>query len=229
MKTIAIMQPTYLPWLGYFDLINRSDVFVFLDSVQFDKRSWQQRNRIKTPNGELMLTVPVLTKGRSDQKICDVMIDISQKFEKKHFNSICSNYKKSRYFEFLVVELEEIFNSEINKLADLNIRLIEWLSSKLGINTKFVYSSQLDTDGSKTELLVNICKIINADHYISPAGSKEYIDQNNLFIKSGIKLSYQNYKHPTYSQLYGDFIPYMSVIDLLFNEGKKSLELIKSG
>ena len=84
MKTIAIMQPTYLPWLGYFDLINRSDVFVFLDSVQFDKRSWQQRNRIKTPNGELMLTVPVLTKGRSDQKICDVMIDPSQKFNKKH-------------------------------------------------------------------------------------------------------------------------------------------------
>ena len=229
MKTIAIMQPTYLPWLGYFDLINRSDVFVFLDSVQFDKRSWQQRNRIKTPNGELMLTVPVLTKGRSDQKICDVMIDISQKFEKKHFNSIYSNYKKSIFFKYFDVELEEIYKNEINKLVDLNIRLIEWLSSKLGINTKFVYSSQLDTDGSKTELLVNICKIINADHYISPAGSKEYIDQNNLFIKSGIKLSYQNYKHPTYSQLFGDFIPYMSVIDLLFNEGKKSLELIKSG
>ena len=176
-----------------------------------------------------MLTVPVLIKGRFNQKIYDVMIDISQKFETKHFNSIWSNYKKSRYFEFLVVELEEIYKNEINKLVDLNIRLIEWLSSKLGINTKFVYSSQLDTDGSKTELLVNICKIINADHYISPAGSKEYIDQNNLFIKSGIKLSYQNYKHPTYSQLYGDFIPYMSVIDLLFNEGKKSLELIKSG
>ena len=180
-------------------------------------------------NGELMLTVPVLIKGRFNQKIYDVMIDISQKFEKKHFNSIYSNYKKSIFFKYFDVELEEIYKNEINKLVDLNIRLIEWVSSKLGINTKFVYSSQLDTDGSKTELLVNICKIINADHYISPAGSKEYIDQNNLFIKSGIKLSYQNYKHPTYSQLYGDFIPYMSVIDLLFNEGKKSLELIKSG
>ena len=229
MITVAIMQPTYLPWLGYFDLVDRSDVFVFLDSVQFEKRGWQQRNRIKTSTGELMLTVPVLTKGRSDQKICDVMIDISQKFEKKHFNSIYSNYKKSIFFKYFDVELEEIYKNEINKLVDLNIRLIEWLSSKLGINTKFVYSSQLDTDGSKTELLVNICKIINADHYISPAGSKEYIDQNNLFIKSGIKLSYQNYKHPTYNQLFGDFIPYMSVIDLLFNEGKKSLEIIKSG
>ena len=86
MTTIAIMQPTYLPWLGYFDLIDRSDILVFLDSVQFDKRSWQQRNRIKTPNGELMLTVPVLTKGKFDQKICDVMIDQSQNFEKKHLN-----------------------------------------------------------------------------------------------------------------------------------------------
>ena len=180
-------------------------------------------------NGELMLTVPVLTKGRFDQKIYDVMIDISKKFETKHFNSICSNYKKSRYFEFLVVELEEIFNSEINKLADLNIRLIEWLTSKMGINTKFVFSSQLDTKGSKTELLANICKKINADHYLSPAGSKEYIEENNIFSKSGIQLSYQDYQHPTYNQLYGDFIPYMSVIDLLFNEGKKSLELIKSG
>ena len=173
-----------------------------------------------------MLTVPVLTKGRFDQKIYDVMIDISQKFETKHFNSICSNYKKSKYFEFLVVELEEIFNSEINKLADLNIRLIEWLSSKMGINTKFVFSSQLDTKGSKTELLANICKKINADHYLSPAGSKEYIEENNIFSKSGIQLSYQDYQHPTYNQLYGDFIPYMSVIDLLFNEGNKASKII---
>ena len=229
MTTVAIMQPTYLPWLGYFDLIDRSDIFVFLDSVQFDKRSWQQRNRIKTPNGELMLTVPVLTKGRFNQNICDVIIDKSQKFEKKHFSSIRLNYKKSKYYELYIQELEKIFNSKISKLTDLNMRLIEWLSLKLGANTKFYYSSKLDARGSKTELLVNICNEINANHYLSPSGSKRYIDKNNLFVKSGIKLSYQNYKHPTYSQLYGDFIPYMSVIDLLFNEGKKSLELIKSG
>ena len=107
------MQPTYLPWLGYFVLINRSDVFVFLDSVQFDKRSWQQRNRIKTPNGELMLTVPVLTKGRFNQNICDAIIDKSQKFEKKHFSSIRSNYMKSKYSKLYIQELEKIFNSKI--------------------------------------------------------------------------------------------------------------------
>ena len=229
MKTASIMQPTYLPWLGYFDLTNRSDIFVFLDTVQLDKRSWQQRNRIKTPNSEIMLTVPVLTKGRFNQEIRDVEIDISQRFEKKHFNSIQLNYKNSKYYKLYIGELEEIFISKTSRLANLNIKLIKWLSSKIGIKTKFISSSELDVSGSKTELLINICKKINANHYLSPIGSKSYIEKNNLFNNSGIQLSYQNYQHPTYNQLFGDFIPYLSVIDLLFNEGGKSLEIIKSG
>ena len=172
-----------------------------------------------------MLTVPVLIKGRFNQKIYDVMIDISQKFEKKHFNSIYSNYKKSKYFELFIEDLEDIYNSNINKLVDLNIRLIEWLSAKLGIDTKFVFSSELASQGSKTELLIDICNKLNGHHYLSPSGSKEYIDENN-FKQSGITLSYQNFVHPTYNQLYGDFIPYMSAIDFVFNEGRKSLEEI---
>ena len=229
MKTVSIMQPTYLPWLGYFDLTNRSDIFVFLDTVQLDKRSWQQRNRIKTPNSEIMLTVPVLTKGRFNQEIRDVEIDVSQRFEKKHFNSIHFNYKNSKYYKLYIGELEEIFFSKISRLANLNIKLIKWLSSKIGIKTKFISSSELDVSGSKTELLINICLKINANHYLSPIGSKNYIEKNNLFTSSGIQLSYQDYQHPTYNQLFGDFIPYLSVIDLLFNEGEKSLEIIKSG
>jgi len=229
MKTASIMQPTYLPWLGYFDLTNRSDIFVFLDTVQLDKRSWQQRNRIKTPNSEIMLTVPLLTKGRFNQEIRDVEIDVSQRFEKKHFKSIQLNYKNSKYYKLYIGELEEIFFSEISRLANLNIKLIKWLSSKIGIKTKFISSSELDVSGSKTELLINICKEINANHYLSPIGSKGYIEKNNLFTNSGIQLSYQNYQHPTYTQAFGDFTPYLSVIDLLFNEGEKSLEIIKSG
>ena len=229
MKTVSIMQPTYLPWLGYFDLTNRSDIFVFLDTVQLDKRSWQQRNRIKTPNSEIMLTVPVFTKGRFNQEIRDVEIDVSQRFQKKHFNSIQLNYKNSKYYKLYIGELEEIFFSKISRLANLNIKLIKWLSSKIGIKTKFISSSELDVSGSKTELLINICKEINANHYLSPIGSKGYIEKNNLFTNSGIQLSYQDYQHPTYNQLFGDFIPYLSVIDLLFNEGEKSLEIIKSG
>ena len=223
------MQPTYIPWLGYFDLIDKSDIFVFLDSVQFDKRSWQQRNRIKTPRGELMLTVPVVTKGRFDQKIYDVEIDTSQKYIKKHLNSICSNYNKTKYFEDYRKELEDIYNEDIKKISQLNKKLIYWLSSKFGITTHFTSSSKIDAIGTKTELLVNICKQVGADHYISPAGSKGYIDQNNLFVKSKIKLSYQNYNHPAYNQFHGDFIPYMSAIDLLFNEGDCSLGIIRSG
>jgi len=229
MKTVSIMQPTYLPWLGYFDLTNRSDIFVFLDTVQLDKRSWQQRNRIKTPNSEIMLTVPVLTKGRFNQEIRDVEIDVSQGFEKKHFNSIQLNYKNSKYYKLYIGELEEIFISKTSRLANLNIKLIKWLSSKIGIKTKFISSSELDVNGSKTELLINICKEINANHYLSPIGSKGYIEKNNLFTNSGVQLSYQNYQHPTYTQAFGDFTPYLSVIDLLFNEGEKSLEIIKSG
>ena len=223
------MQPTYLPWLGYFDLTNRSDIFVFLDTVQLEKRSWQQRNRIKIPNSEIMLTVPVLTKGRYNQEIRDVEIDVSQQFEKKHFKSIQLNYKNSKYYKLYIGELEEIFFSNISRLANLNIKLIKWLSSKIGIKTKFISSSELDVSGSKTELLINICMKINANHYLSPIGSKGYIEKNNLFTNSGIQLSYQDYQHPTYNQLFGDFIPYLSVIDLLFNEGEKSLEIIKSG
>ena len=165
MKTASIMQPTYLPWLGYFDLTNRSDIFVFLDTVQLEKRSWQQRNRIKTPNSEIMLTVPVLTKGRFNQEIRDVEIDVSQRFEKKHFNSLRLNYKNSKYYKLYIGELEEIFFSKISRLANLNIKLIKWLSSKIGIKTKFISSSELDVSGSKTELLINICKKINANHY----------------------------------------------------------------
>ena len=229
MKTASIMQPTYLPWLGYFDLTNRSDIFVFLDTVQLDKRSWQQRNRIKTPNSEIMLTVPVFTKGQFNQEIRDVQIDVSQRFQKKHFNSIQLNYKNSKYYKLYIGELEEIFFSKISRLANLNIKLIKWLSSKIGIKTKFISSSELDVSGSKTELLINICMKINANHYLSPIGTKGYIEKNNLFTNSGIQLSYQDYQHPTYNQLFGDFIPYLSVIDLLFNEGEKSLEIIKSG
>ena len=210
MKTASIMQPTYLPWLGYFDLTNRSDIFVFLDTVQLDKRSWQQRNRIKTPNSEIMLTVPVLTKGRFNQEIRDVEIDVSQRFEKKHFNSIQLNYKNSKYFKLYISELEEIFFSKINRLADLNIRLIKWLSSKIGIKTTFISSSELDVSGSKTELLINICKKINANHYLSPIGSKSYIEKNNLFYMTHMFYD----QNAPMSSLYESLIPVLEKLEV---------------
>ena len=221
------MQPTYLPWIGYFSLMDQVDTFVFLDSVQFDKRSWQQRNRIKTSQGELFLTVPVVTKGRQSQKIFEVEIDTTQRFSDKHLKTIKNNYAKTLFFSEYWEEISELFHRDCHFLADLNIALIEWFRTKLDIEVEFVKSSSLKIEGKKVELLIAICQEVGAESYLSPLGSKDYIKENNLFRDSGITHLYQNYSHPHYQQLYGNFIPYMSILDLLFNEGDSSLKLIR--
>lgn len=228
-KTIAIMQPTYLPWLGYFDLMDRVDYFVFLDSVQFSKRSWQQRNRIKTSKGELILTVPVLAKGKYKQKINQVRINQSEDFVNKHLKALEYNYSKARLFKKYFSHILEILEKKHAFLADLNIDLILWLKKTIGIKTRLIRSSSLKVKGRAAELLVNICKALETRHYLSPVGAKTYIKDGQIFKKNSIQLSYQQYKHPVYKQLFGKFADHLSVIDLLFNEGNNSLEIIRSG
>jgi hypothetical protein len=229
MKTAVIMQPTYLPWVGYFDLMDQSDYFIFLDSVQFDKRSWQQRNRIKTPNGEMMLTVPVYSKGKYTQSICDVRIDTTKNFQEKHIKTIQQFYSKAAFYSQYFDKFNSILRKEYSHLVDLNIDLILFFKELLGIQREIARSSLLELQGKKVELLYNICKIVKADCYLSPIGSKNYIDENNLFEKNGMALRYHNYQHPVYRQLYGEFIPYLSVIDLLLNEGENGLAIIRTG
>ena len=229
MRTVAIMQPTYLPWMGYFDLMDRADCFVFLDSVQFNKRSWQQRNRIKGPDGALWLTVPVLSKGLRDQRILEVEIDPSGGFVEKHLRNIDHLYKKAPYFEDYAAELSEILRRSHRYLTDLNIDLIGWLGGKMGVEGERVRSSQMEAQGRNVELLVHICKLLDAGRYLSPEGSRVYIEENNLFIPNGIELVYQPYHHPEYRQLHGPFVPYLSALDLLFNEGQASLSIIRAG
>ncbi len=229
MKTAVIMQPTYLPWLGYFDLMDQGDVFVFLDSVQFAKRSWQQRNRIKTVAGELMLTVPVLTKGKREQRINEAKIDQSQQFQEKHIRTISSNYSKAANYKSNYEEFASLIRQNNDSLAELNIKLICWLKEKLNIRTEILRSSDLNVEGEKAHLLVNICNAVGADAYLSAAGSKVYIDEDNPFPENGIKLLYHEYEHPLYQQLFGEFLPFMSTIDLLLNEGERGLPIIKSG
>lgn len=226
MKAV-IMQPTYIPWMGYFDLIDQSDVFVFLDNVQFEKQSWQQRNKIKTPQGWIWLTVPVLQS--LGQKINDVKINNNSKWKEKHWKSIKYNYDKAPYFKRGINFFEELYHTNWEYLVDMNIHVIEWITKQLNIKKDFIKSSNMNIKGRKTELVVGICKELNADTYLSPLGSAIYIEENNLFEREGIKLEYQHFEHPTYKQLWGDFIPYMSVIDLLFNEGDKGLDIIRSG
>ncbi len=226
---IAIMQPTYLPWVGYFDMIDQADCFVFLDSIQFNKRSWQQRNKVKSVTGPVWCTVPVLTKGKADQLICEVETDQEQNYSAKHIGTIRRNYETASHAEPFIGEFSTILERKHQLLAELNIELIRWLCGHLGIRKDFVLSSTLDIRGRKTELLVNICKKLEATQYISALGSKEYIEQDNLFVSNNIDLVYHSYFHPEWKQLHGSFESHMSILDLLLNEGSESMSIVRSG
>ena len=163
---IAIIQPTFLPWCGYMSLIEYVDEVVFLDNVQFDKRSWQQRNRIKTSNGALTLTVPVISKNLFNQHIKDVKIDYRSTFQKKMIKSISQNYSKAKYFNDYSKEFFSLIENNHKSLLDLNIKLINFFCEKLKIELKFSFSSSLKLSSSKEQLILDICKLKNAKKYI---------------------------------------------------------------
>lgn len=230
-KKAVIMQPTFLPWLGYFDLIDQADVFIFLDNVQFEKQSWQQRNRIRTPHGLEWVTVPVLIKGRFGQIIKDTELNKSV-FAEKHLKHIRQNYSRALYFKAYFDEFAEVFVKAYKnlKLGHFNMEIIKWLCSKLLITANFVLSSELEASGKRSELLVNILKALGIDLYISPPGSSVYLEKEyDLFQERAISVFFQNYVHPEYSQVYKPFMPYASCLDLLFNEGEKSAQIIRCG
>ena len=231
MTTAVIMQPTYLPWVGYFDLMERCDVFVFLDSVQFAKRSWQQRNRIKTQEGELMLTVPVVSKGLRDQLICDTRIDLTAEFEKKHTASLRAAYAKASHYKNISTGYQAIADKKHEKLADLNIELIKWLAGALEIKRKMVRSSDLGVSGKRSELLLDICKAVGAKSYLSPAGSREYLEEDAVLAgDNGTELLYHENVPVEYPQLHGAFMPFLSTIDLVMNRSaEEALDDIKRG
>jgi hypothetical protein len=228
---IAVCQPTYLPWLGYFDLIDQVDAFVLLDTVQFEKQSWQQRNRIKTPTGLQWLTVPVMFRGRLGQQILEVEIR-DPDFVRKHLRAVELNYRRAPFFETYFPELSQILQSCSSStfLVDLNIRIIRWLNSILGIRIQVLRSSQLNEKGRRSQLLVNICRALSADSYLSPLGSSTYLlDDLSLFSHADIKVAFQHYEHPQYRQLFPPFVSHASVLDLTFNEGPAALEIIRCG
>ena len=227
----AIMQPTYFPWLGYFAMIDDVDVFVFLDSVQLVKRSWQVRNRIKQNNKELMLTIPVHIEHR-DTRICDAYY-VGDDWKETHLKSIKQAYSKAPYYSEIMPKLYKWFDFEDERLAVFNENIIKEICNYLGIKTIFYKSSDLkEIKGAKDELLVSICKNLGISSYLSAKGSAEYIERNNeggAFGNNGIVLEYQNYEHPTYNQIGKEFLPYMCILDVLFNHGKSALNIIRSG
>lgn len=235
MNLTAIMQPTFLPWIGYFDLIDQVESFVFFDDVQLVKRSWQVRNRIKSANGELFLTIPIKkNKTRDELLITEAEIAYDENWQSKHLKSIESAYKRADHFDSVFSFLHAHYQKKHQNLALFNEDLIEGVADKIGIQTSFTSSSTLlGIEGIKDERLAAICKKIAADEYISPKGSAVYIEAETAGGKlttEGIALYYHVYQHPVYRQLYGGFIPYMGIIDLLFNEGfDNALAIIRSG
>ena len=226
---IAIMQPTYLPWMGYFAIIDQVDIFVVFESVQFSKRSWQQRNQINTVNGPAWLTVPVLSKGKRDQLINEVKIDTTSNFHKSHISSIANNYIKSPYFLKYSGELFSILEKKHLNLSELTVELITFLCRVLGITTTIKNSSKMKNKGKKADLLAMLCQQLDATEYVSALGSREYLEASGIFNKLAIPIKYNEYIHPEYLQPFGDFVPYMSIIDLLFNVGPGSLSVIRQG
>jgi hypothetical protein len=228
---VAISQPTYLPWLGYLDLIDQVDRFVVLDNVQFEKQSWQQRNRIKTAAGLQWLTVPVEFRGRLSQQIREVQIRESS-FGKDHLRAVELAYRRAPFFEeyypALAAQLHAVRAGLL--LMDLNLELLRWLLKIIGITTPLCRASEIPVEGKRTELLAAICRNLGAETYLSaPGGAVYLLNEIGIMSEAGIDVLFQNYVHPEYQQRFPPFVPYASVLDLLFNEGPGSLEILRSG
>jgi hypothetical protein len=221
---ITIHQPQYLPWLGYLDKIDKADVFVILDNVQFKKNEWQNRNRIKTAQGHQWITVPVLY--RFPEKINEVRINNKANWGRKHLQALITNYSKSTYFDNYRSFFEDIFSRSWDRLVDINIEIIRFLISALDLNTKLVIASDLKLREEPTERLVDICKMLDGNRYLAGKDGNKYMNLE-LFEQEGIDVIFQDFKHPVYHQLFGDFEPCMSAIDLLFNCGDNSLEILR--
>jgi|ETN01SMinimDraft_4_1059930.scaffolds.fasta_scaffold66738_2 hypothetical protein len=223
---VGILQPGYLPWLGFFEQIYKSEVFVVYDDVQYDKQGWRNRNRIKTAGGVQWLTVPVISNFRERPFTNEVVIDNKINWRKKHFLSIKQNYSRAPFYKKYIDIFEDAYSREWQYLIDIDLYFITEFVNCLGLNNKeIVRSSSLDVRGEGIERLIALCKIFKADIFYEGAAGKNYID-GEYFEEHGIKVEFQDYRHPVYNQLHGDFVPYLSVIDLLFNLGSESLSVI---
>ncbi len=222
---VAVHQPQYLPWLGYFDKIDHADLFVILDTVQYKKNEFQNRNRIKTSQGWQWLTVPV--HHRYPETITEITINNDVNWRHKHLQALVSNYARACHFETYFRFFEEVYAQDWAKLADLNTETMFKLMEYLGISTT-VKATTDATSEDPTCRLVEICRSAGAETYLSGAGGQDYLDLDQ-FDTAGISVIFQDYRHPEYNQLFGQFEPYMSVLDLLFNCGSDSLDTIRQG
>ena len=222
-KTAVILQSNYIPWKGYFDLINSADEFIFYDTVRYTEHDWRNRNRIKTYNGLQWISIPVVTKNRYDQAICEARV-LNGLWARKHWNAIRMNYTKAPHFK----KYSDIFKSLYEELENevliskINFRFIQVICELLGCSSNFTWSGDYQLIDGKTERLVDLCEKVEATHYISGPAAKEYIDET-VFKSANIELIFKDYSgYPEYPQLYGSFEHNVSVLDLLFNMGDEA-------
>jgi len=222
-------QPVYLPWLGLFHKIALADAFVSFNQVQYLPKDWNNRNNIKTAQGPIWLTVPVLKSGYREKVLTEIEINNSIPWQRKHWKSIQLNYKKAQYFKRYADFFEDVYlNREWKYLADLNDYMLVRFIETLGIEVQFVDAREKDFKGKKNDLVLDMCLKMKAHMYIFGALGKNYADVES-FERNNIKVYFQNYNHPTYPQQYGEFISHLSIIDLLFNCGPNSLDILLCG
>lgn len=223
---VAIHQPQYLPWLGYFEKMDHADLFVFLDNVQFKKNEWQNRNRIRTPEGWQWITVPVL--HRFGQRIDEVRINNTVDWRRKHSQALCLNYGRAPFFSRYWGGFDELLQKPWEGLAELNISVSMFLAESMGIRRPVFRASTLEAPEGSTERLVRICQILGASTYLSGRDGAKYLDLDR-FREAGVGVEFQDYQHPAYQQCYNPFYPFLSVFDLLVNQGERSLSILRGG
>lgn len=223
-KTICIHQPDFLPYLGFFDRLLKSDLFVVLDNVQFLRRGWHHRDKIKTLQGVQWLTVPIQKKNRYSQLIKDTKIENGTHWKRKHLSTIEQNYSKAPYFRQYIGGLQRIYEKSFDYLLDLNMELLQWSMGILGCSIKTVFASSLPVTSTGSLRLVEIVEFLGGTTYLSGTGAKAYLEEE-LFTARNLAVKWQNFIHPIYPQLFGNFVPNLSVLDCVLNCGDESGEL----
>lgn len=226
---VTIHQPEHLPWLGFFNKIDQAELLVILDIVQYRKNYFQNRNRILGPQGPFWLTVPVITKGHTSKTIKDMKILNTTNWKDSYWKSIYYNYKNHPFFNDYAVFFEDMCKREWQFLSKLNEYIIRYFVDILGIKTKIILASELDVEGSRSDLLLNICLKTSASTYLAGQHGIDYLDET-IFKEKGINVVYHQFNHPTYPQFRrNDFVSHLSTLDLIFNCGNESLKIIRSG
>lgn len=221
-------QPVYLPWLGLFHKIALADMFISFDQVQYQPKDWNNRNRIKTPQGSIWLSVPVLRKGYLEKRICDIEINNAEPWARKHWRSLGVAYAKAPYFKRYADFFEDTYNRRWETLTSLNEYMLRWFLDTLKINVPVKSAGEWDFQGEKSDLVLDMCRQVGATHYVFGVQGRDYADVP-AFQQAGVAAHFQDYLHPKYSQLHGEFVPYQSIVDLLFNCGDESLDILLSG